>query len=41
MNVYQSVRFSFPFGFEGGMRDLILSIPDHCPSIYFDLTLST
>ena len=25
----------FPFGFEGGMWDLIVLIPDHCPSIYF------
>ena len=23
------------FGFEGGMRDLIVFIPDHCLSIYF------
>ena len=26
----------FPFGFEGGMWDLIVIIPDHCLSIYFD-----
>ena len=27
----------FPFGFEGGMRDPIVVIPDHCLSIYFVL----
>ena len=26
---------SFPYGFEGGVWDLIF-IPDHCLSIYFD-----
>ena len=25
----------FPFGFEGGIWDLILSVPDHCLSFYF------
>ena len=25
----------FPFGFEGGMWDLIVSVPDHCFSFYF------
>ena len=25
----------FPFGFEGGMWDLILSVPDHFLSFYF------
>ena len=25
----------FPFGFEGRMWDLIVSIPDHCLSFYF------
>ena len=25
----------FPFGFEGGIRDLIVSVPDHCLSFYF------
>ena len=25
---------SFPFGFEGGMWDVILFIPDHCLSVY-------
>ena len=24
----------FPFGFEGGLLDLIVLIPDHCLSIY-------
>ena len=26
----------FPFGFEGGIRDLIVLIPNHCISIYFE-----
>ena len=26
--------FFFPFGFDGGLWDLILLIPDHCLSIY-------
>ena len=25
----------FPFGFEGRMGDLIVSVPDHCLSFYF------
>ena len=25
----------FPFGFEGRMWDLIISVPDHCSSFYF------
>ena len=25
----------FPFGFEGRMWDLIVSVPDHCSSFYF------
>ena len=25
----------FPFGFEGIMWDLIVSVPDHCLSFYF------
>ena len=25
----------FPFGFEGWMWDLIVSVPDHCLSFYF------
>ena len=25
----------FPFGFEGRMWDLIVSVPDHCLSVYF------
>ena len=28
---------SFPFGFEGGICDLVVLIPDHCLSIYFPL----
>ena len=36
MNVYEiCVCASFPFGFEGGMWDLIVLIPDNCLSIYF------
>ena len=27
---------SFPFGYEGGILDVIVLIPDHCLSIYFD-----
>ena len=30
----------FPFGFEGRMWDLIVSVPDHCLSFYFDIGLS-
>ena len=29
------VCLSFPFGFEDGMWDLIILIPDHSLSIYF------
>ena len=28
----------FPFGFEGRMWDLIVSVPDHCLSFYFAST---
>ena len=28
----------FPFGFEGRMWDLIVSVPDHCLSFYFLVT---
>ena len=34
-----SVCSSFPFGFEGGMRDLIELVPDHCLSIYSEAGL--
>ena len=27
----------FPFGFEGRMLDLIVSVPDHCLSFYFSI----
>ena len=27
---------SFPFGFEGSIWDLIVSVPDHCLSFYFN-----
>ena len=30
MKVYQCVYASFPFGFEGGMWDLIVLLPDYC-----------
>ena len=29
------MRPSFPFGIEGGVWDVIVLIPEHCPSIYF------
>ena len=29
----------FPFGFEGRIWDLIVSVPDHCLSFYFDFLL--
>ena len=29
----------FPFGFEGRMWDLIVSVPDHCLSFYFSLLI--
>ena len=35
VNVYQSLCFSFPLGFECGMWDLAVWIPGHCLSIYF------
>ena len=31
----------FPFGFEGRMWDLIVSVPDHCISCYFLDRVST
>ena len=27
----------FPFGFDGRMWDLIVSVPDHCLSFYFQI----
>ena len=30
----------FPFGFEGRMWDLIVSVPDHCLSFYFTMQKS-
>ena len=30
----------FPFGFEGKMWDLIVSVPDHCLSFYFVIDLT-
>ena len=37
VKVYQCVCVcaSFPFGFEGGMCDLIALVPNHCLSYYF------
>ena len=32
------VSASFPFGFEGGMWDLMVLVPDHCLSFYFVLS---
>ena len=29
----------FPFGFEGRMWDLIVSVPEHCLSFYFLLIM--
>ena len=31
----------FPFGFEGKIWDLIVSVPDHCLSFYFILIIFT
>ena len=31
----------FPFGFEGRMWDLFVSVPDHCLSFYSDENLNT
>ena len=28
----------FPFGFEGRIWDLIVSVPDHCLSFYFEIS---
>ena len=30
----------FPFGFEGRIWDLIVSVPDHCLSFYFICSIS-
>ena len=42
---YKAVRIAlcivfsyFPFGFEGRIWDLIVSVPDHCLSFYFVAT---
>ena len=35
INVSVCVFFFFHFGFEGGMWDLIVLVPDHCLSFYF------
>ena len=35
VNCRQYVFSYFPFGFEGRMWDLIVSVPDHCLSFYF------
>ena len=31
----------FPFGFDGSMWDLVVSVPDHCLSFYFDPIFNT
>ena len=33
--LFYTVFSYFPFGFEGRMWDLIVSVPDHCLSFYF------
>ena len=30
----------FPFGFEGRIWDLIVSVPDHCLSFYFSVSMN-
>ena len=35
MSIY--VFSYFPFGFEGRVWDLIVSVPDHCLSFYFTI----
>ena len=37
VNIYQFVCAIFPFGFGGGMWDLIVSIPDHCLSFFMNM----
>ena len=34
------MRLGFPFGFEGRILDLIVSVPDHCLSFYFSSEIS-
>ena len=38
ISIYRSVSIysCFPFGFEGRIWDLIVSVPDHCLCFYFD-----
>ena len=38
-NIYRFVCASFPFGFEYGMLDLVLLVPDPCLSIYSTSTV--
>ena len=38
MSIY--VFSYFPFGFEGRIWDLIVSVPDHCSSFHFDFGCS-
>ena len=35
VNCRQFMYCYFPFGFEGRIWDLIVSVPDHCLSFYF------
>ena len=38
VNVYHFLCvLLYPFGFEGGIWDLIVLLPDHCISIYFSV----
>ena len=34
VRICQFLSVSFPFGFESGMLDMIVLIPDHCFSVY-------
>ena len=38
VNCCQFVFSSFLFGFEGRIWDLIVSVPDHCLSFYYEET---
>ena len=41
VNCRQFMYCYFPFGFEGRMWDLIVSVPDHCLSFYFAFNLNS
>ena len=40
VNCRQFIFSYFPFGFEGRIWDLIVSVPDHCLSFYFPFLTS-